>query len=208
MKLDLYTQEGNKKGAIEVPDALFSAPVNEGLIHLSVVRHLANARQANAHTKTRGEVRGGGRKPWKQKGTGRARAGSSRSPIWKGGGIIFGPRNTRNYSVRMNKKAWRGALTSVLSQKASQEQVFALESFQLEAPKTKAFAHMLALLPKHRSLLVVLPEKSDLIEKSACNLPNVKVVLVNYISPYDLLRYEKIMFMEPSVKKAEELFAK
>jgi large subunit ribosomal protein L4 len=208
VKIDLYEQSGTKKGTVDAPDAMFKAPVNDELIRLSVIRQLSNNRIATAHVKTRGEVRGGGKKPWRQKGTGRARFGSSRNPIWKGGGVAFGPRNVRNYELNMPKKARRSALFSCLSQKVSDNQVFALDAYSAKAPKTKDFAVMVDKLPKGRSLLVVLDKKDEMIEKSAGNLPNVKTILVDYLNPYDLLNYENIMFMEASIKKAEELFLK
>lgn len=206
MKIDLYLQSGEKKGAVEVSDDIFMAPVNDELIRLSVIRQLANARQASAHVKHRGEVRGGGKKPWRQKGTGRARFGSTRNPIWRGGGVAFGPRNTRNYTLNMPKKARRAALFSCLSQKAAENQVFALEAYMAQAPKTKDFNMLVNKLPVGRSLLLVLDKKDEVIEKSARNLPHVKTILVDYLNPHDLLRFENIMFMEASLKRAEELF--
>ena len=137
MKIDLYQQSGVKKGSVEVSDKMFKAPINEELIRLAVLRQLANARQSNAHSKTRGEIRGGGRKPWRQKGTGHARPGSSRSPLWRHGGVVFGPRNVRNYKKDMPAKERRAALFSSLSKKAADEGVFALDSFKVKAPKTK-----------------------------------------------------------------------
>lgn len=194
------------KGTVEASDILFKAPVNEELVRLALVRQMANARQATAHVKTRGEVRGGGKKPWRQKGTGRARVGSSRNPVWRGGGVAFGPRNTRNYSLRMSQRARQGALYSLLSSKAAEKNVFALEAFETSQPKTKDFAQLLSKLPQHRSLLVVMAEKNEGLQKSANNLPHVKTLLVNYLNPHDLMKYEKVMFLEASLKKAEELF--
>jgi len=209
MKIDLYTQEGEKKGTVDVAEAMFNAPVNEGLVHLSVLRQLANARTGTtAHVKTRADVRGGGKKPWKQKGTGRARFGSTRNPVWRGGGVAHGPSNARNYDINMTKKARRGALFSALSQKAKDSEVFALNSYKAKEPKTKDFAGMVAKLPVTRSLLVVLSEKDSVLEKSAHNIPNVKVIQVGYLNPMDLLKYEKIMFLQSALKKAEELFLK
>ncbi|PIZ71263.1 50S ribosomal protein L4 [Candidatus Peregrinibacteria bacterium CG_4_10_14_0_2_um_filter_43_11] len=206
MKLDLYEQSGAKKGTVDVSDSMFQVPVHEELIRLAVLRQQANARQSNACTKTRGEVRGGGKKPWRQKGTGRARFGSSRNPIWRGGGIVFGPIGEANYSKNLPKKARRLALFSSLSQKATEGSVFVLDSFEVKTPKTKVFMDMVGKLPVERSLLVVLSEKDSNLEKSANNLPNVKTILVNYLNIFDLLKYEKIMFLEPALKKAEELF--
>ncbi len=208
MTIDLYEQSGNKKGEIEVNKKIFAAPLREELMRLAVIRQLANARQVCAHVKKRGDVRGGGKKPWKQKGTGRARFGSSRNPIWRGGGVAFGPSNKRNFKKAMPKKARRAALFSGLSQKASQKSIFALNQFKIKSPKTKEFIKLLEQLPVKKSLLIILNEKDRNLEKSVSNLPNVKAILVNYINLHDLLKYEKIMFMEPALKKAEELFLK
>ena len=208
MKIDLYTQSGDKKGTVDVSDAMFKAEVNDELIRLSVIRQLSNSRQGNAHVKTRADVRGGGSKPWRQKGTGRARFGSSRNPVWRGGGVAFGPRNIRNFKIEMPKKARRSALYSCLSQKAADSKVFALDAYKPVSggPKTKDFAATLKKLPQGRSLLIVLEKKDEVLEKSAGNLPDVKTILVDYLNPHDLLTFDNIMFMEPSLKKAEELF--
>lgn len=206
MKLDLYLQSGAKKGTVEASDALFKAPINDELMRLFVIRQQSNARQANAHTKTRGVIRGGGKKPWRQKGTGRARAGSTRSPLWRGGGVVFGPLNDRNYFKRMNKKARRAALFSALSQQATADNIFALDSFEGKEPKTKVFADLLKKLPFKRSLLVVIPAKDRILEKSAGNIPKVKTLLAQYLNVFDILKYEKIMFLAPALKKAEQLF--
>lgn len=206
MKIDLYTQKGEKKGTTDVSESIFNAPVNDELVRLSLIRQMSNARRAIAHSKNRGEVRGGGRKPWRQKGTGRARFGSTRNPIWRGGGVAFGPRNTRNFDKNMPKKARRNALFSILSQKASANEIFALDSYKVDVPKTKDFNTLLGKLPVTRSLLIVSQEKNLSLEKSVSNIPNVKLILVNYLNPHDLLKYEKIMFLEPALKKAEELF--
>jgi len=208
MKIDLYTQAGSKKGSVEVSDKMFKAPLNEELIRLAVVRQMANARQANAHVKTRGEIRGGGRKPWRQKGTGHARQGSTRSPLWRHGGVAFGPRNVRNYSLSMPVQARRQALFSSLSQKTGDDNVFALDEFKVKAPKTREFAAMLKKLPAARTLLVVIAEKDKNLEKSAANIPNVKIILADYLNARDILNHDKIMFMEPAIKKAEKLFLK
>lgn len=208
MKLDLYTQAGDKKGTVDGNKALFEAKVNEELMRLALIRQLSNARTATAQTKKRGEVRGGGKKPWRQKGTGRARFGSSRNPIWRGGGVAFGPSTDRNFEKAMPKKARRAALFSGLSQKAAEKAVFALDKFEFKAPKTKEFETLFKKLPVDRSLLVVLSKSDVNVEKSLKNMPNVKAILVDYLNLHDLLKYEKVMFMESALKKAEELFLK
>ena len=206
MKLDLYTQKGEKKGTVDVNDVMFKAPVKEELMRLALMRQMAHARQGNAHTKQRGEVSGGGRKPWRQKGTGRARFGSSRNPVWRSGGIAFGPRNDRNYTKLMNKKERRAALFSGLSLKAESNQIFALDTYASKEPKTKEFQAMMEKLPAKGTTLIVIPESDMMVEKSAGNLPNVKVIVANYLNLHDILKYENIMFLEPALKKAEELF--
>lgn len=208
MKLDLYQQSGEKKGTIEASDKLFKAKVKEELMRLVLLRELANARQSNAHTKTRGEVRGGGKKPFKQKHTGHARQGSSRSPVWPGGGIAFGPRSNRNFTLKLPRGAVRVALRSALSQKASEQAVIALDKFAVKAPKTKDFVAMLKKLPVKRSLLLVLGEKDAGLEKSVRNVPKVKAVQVDYLNLHDLMKYTNVMFLESALKKAETLFAK
>lgn len=208
MKIDLYQQSGEKKGTIDASDKLFKAAIKEELMRLVLVRQLANARQATASTKTRGEVRGGGHKPIKQKHTGKARQGSTRSPVWPGGGIAFGPRGNRNFTLKIPKSAQRSALFSALSQKAASHEVIALDKFETKTPATKAFASMVKKLPVKRSLLVVMGEKDVGIEKSSKNIPNVKTVLVDYLNLHDLMKYTTVMFMESALKKAETLFVK
>jgi large subunit ribosomal protein L4 len=208
MKLDLYQQSGEKKGTVDASDKLFKAAIKEELMRLVLLRQLANARQATACTKTRGEVRGGGHKPVKQKHTGRARQGSTRSPVWPGGGIAFGPRGNRNFTLKITKSAARGALFSALSQKAANHAVIALDKFESKTPTTKEFASMMKKLPMDRSLLVVMGEKNASLEKSARNVKNAKTILVDYLNLHDLMKYTNVMFLESALKKAETLFAK
>lgn len=206
MKIDLYTTSGEKKGAVEVKEAMFQAPVNNELMRLALVRQQAHIRRSTANTKRRGEIRGGGHKPRPQKGSGHSRQGSTRSPLWPGGGITFGPLTERNYTQRMSKQSRRQALFSALSQKTAEDGVFALEVLKLDKPKTKTFAQLMSKLPVKRSLLVVLSEKNLPLEKSISNIPNAKTILVDYLNVLDLLKYEKVAFLEPSIQKAEELF--
>lgn len=206
MKIDLYTQKGEKKGQLEVSDVLFHAPINDEAVRLLLMRQQANERHAIAHTKTRGEVIGSTRKLYRQKGTGRARTGSAKNPIRRGGGVIFGPRNVRTFTKRMPKSARRVALFSLLSQKAGKADIFALENYLAPSPKTKDFAALVQKLPASKSLLVVLDQRHDVLEKSAANVPQVKTILVNYINPFDLLKYDKILFLQAALKRAEELF--
>ncbi|HMR01149.1 MAG TPA: 50S ribosomal protein L4 [Candidatus Gracilibacteria bacterium] len=205
-KVALYNQKGDKKGDVTVSDAIFAAKFNEDLIHQALVRQLANARLGMiAHTKTRAEVRGGGRKPFRQKGTGRARQGSTRSPQQIGGGVAHGPRNNRNFKKDMPKKQRRLALFSALSAKLGENKIIALDKYEGEV-KTKPFAEMLKKLPIEKEVLVVVAEKNELIQKSSSNIPFAKSLLVNYLNIADLQKYDTVLFEEAALKKIEEVF--
>lgn len=206
MKIDLYNQNGEKKGQIELPKEFFEKPFNKDLIHQAFVRQMANARKPIAHTKTKGEVRGGGKKPYAQKGTGRARQGSIRNPHFIGGGVAHGPRNTRNFKKDMPKTQRRNALFSALSQKARENSIFALDKYEASEAKTKIFAEMIKKLPIERNVLIVIPEKDKLITRSSRNLPNVKTILVNYLNIADLAKYRKVLFLEKALDKIKEIF--
>ncbi|MFC1655569.1 50S ribosomal protein L4 [Patescibacteria group bacterium] len=206
MKADLYTQTGEKKGQVELAKEFFEVPFNADLIHQGLVRQQANSRSPIAHVKQRSDVRGGGRKPFRQKGTGSARQGSRRAPNLKGGGVIFGPRNTRNFEVDMPKKQRRKALFSALSAKAKNNEIFALENYEAKEVKTKPFAEMVKKLPVDRNVLVVIPGKDEMVQKSSANIPNVKTIIVNYLNIADLQKYRKVMFLSESLKKLEEVF--
>lgn len=206
MKADLYTQTGEKKGQVELAKEFFEVPYNADLIHQALVRQQANARNPIAHTLTKDEVRGGGRKPYRQKGTGSARQGSRRNPHFKGGGVVFGPRNTRNFEVAMPKKQRRKALFSALSAKAKNNEIFALENYDAKEVKTKQFAEMIKKLPVERSVLVVIPGKNEIVQKSSANIANVKTILVNYLNIADLQKFKKVMFLKEALKKMEEVF--
>ena len=206
-KITLYNQQGEKKGDVQVSDTIFGAKFNQDLIHQALVRQQANARVSEiTHTKTKGEVRGGGRKPFPQKGTGRARQGSIRNPHWKGGGVAFGPRNNRNYTQMMPKKQRRLALFSALSSKLTDGKIIALDKYEAKEAKTKNFMAMLHKLPIEKDVLILIPEKDDTVQKSSANLPYVKTMLVNYLNIRDLQRFDQILFFEKSLKKMEELF--
>ena len=206
MKVDLYKQSGEKSGSLELPKEIFEVDYNEELIHQALVRQLANKRVAIAHTKTRGEVRGGGRKPFRQKGTGNARQGSTRSPNLRGGGVVFGPRNNRNFSKDMPKKQRRKALFSALSEKARNNEVIGLESYEAKEPKSKEFAAMLGKLPVDRNALVVIAGKDAIIQKSSSNIANAKTILAGYLNIHDLQKYKKVIFLKDSISKMEEVF--
>jgi large subunit ribosomal protein L4 len=206
MKIDLYTQEGVKNGTLDLPKEMFEVPFNMDLIHQALVRQTANERVNLAHTKLREDVRGGGRKPYKQKGTGNARQGSIRSAQWRGGAIIFGPRNNRNFSKDMPKKQRRQALFSALSVKAKENQIIALEGYKADKPKTKTFEALIKKLPIKRNVLIVLPEKNEIIEKSAANLSNVKIITAGYVNIRDLRDYRMVLLLKDAVAKMQETF--
>lgn len=206
MKIDVYNQKGEKKGQMELPSEIFEQEASEGLIHSSLIRQLSNGRQSPAHTKTKGEVSGGGAKPWRQKGTGRARQGSRRNPHWRGGGVAFGPRNDRNYTKLMPQKMRQKALFGILSARAKENKVIAIDTYTADAPRTKDFAQLMKKLPVQRKTLIIIPEKNHVIQKSTSNLPNVKTIIVNYLNPADLLSCTSLLFFEEAIVKLPEIF--
>jgi len=194
---------GNK---VNLNSEVFAIEPNNQVMFDAVQVYQSNMRQATAKTKTRAEVRGGGKKPWRQKGTGRARAGSNRSPIWVGGGTVFGPVGTQNYKLSMNKKSHALALKSALSLKATKEAIVVVD--ELKAEKTKDFATMLAALKIDGKCLVVLSEENASLERAARNIPSVKVVLTNNVCVYDLLNVEKVLFTVDAVNAMNSAFTK
>lgn len=201
MQVTVKNMAGEQVGEVELSDSVFAAPINKGLMHQAFVRQLANARLGTHKTKTRSEVRGGGRKPWRQKGTGRARHGSIRSPIWVGGGTVFGPA-PRKYEKKMPKKMRQAALRSALSVKADSGQLVVVDELAMDVPKTKAMIQTLrALGIDGQSALIVLPEKNRTVERSANNLPNVKTLLSGYINIRDLLGYDVLVLSQDSVEQ-------
>lgn len=209
MKIDVYTEAGTKKGSVDLPSALFDAPIREGLMHLAVQRQQNNRRTANAHVKSRGEVQGSTRKLFQQKGTGRARRGSVRSPLLRGGGKIFGPRNVRNYEKDMPKKMRRAALFSCLSSRAKDGIIVGLESYSNDI-KTKKLQDLLKKmsLPLGRKIVIVIPEQHKGLQLSARNIPRVKTVQAAYLNPEDILSAHNIVFLVDALKVAEETFTK
>lgn len=203
----IYNYEGQSVGQMELPDRLFAITPNPGLVHEAVMAQRANARHAIASTKTRGMVHGGGKKPWKQKGTGRARQGSIRSPQWKGGGVVFGPSSERNFSLKMNRKAKRKALSMVLTDKLLREKLFVLEAVNKTSIKTKAFASTMQKLPVDRTTLIVLGGSDPLTVRMARNLSSVKVVTVNSLNILDLLTYRSVVFMKDAISALEQIYA-
>lgn len=192
MKVDVVNMQGKKVTTAELPAAIFEAPIKNDLMHQALVRQLANARLGTHKTKSRGEVRGGGRKPWRQKGTGRARHGSRRSPIWVGGGKVHTPR-PRKYAQKMPRKMRRAALRSALSAKASNNLITVLDSFLVEQPKTKEMASALETLVGQQSALILLPEANDSVEKSVRNLTGAKALRAAYLNVRDLLRFDRLI---------------
>lgn len=205
-KIDVYNVEGKKVSDIELADSVFGIKPNEKIVHSVLVNYLANQRQGTANTKTRAEVSGGGRKPWRQKGTGRARQGSIRAPQWFKGGIALGPK-PRDYSYTLNKKEKRLAIRSVLSSKVLENNLIVVDSLPFKEIKTKNMVLALSNLKVEGKTLIVLPEKNENVQKSARNIEGVKTSLVNTINVYDLLKYNKLVLTVDAVKSLEEVYA-
>ena len=201
----LFNIEGNKVGEVALNDNVFNVEVNAAVLHQVVVAQLANKRQGTQSAKTRAEVRGGGIKPWKQKGTGRARQGSIRSPQWAGGGIVFAPK-PRDYRVSLPKSMRRVAMKSALTSKVLENEMIVLESLVLDAPKTKTIAAMLTAFDVKKALIVTL-ESNNNVYKSGRNIEGIQVMPVNNINVYDLLKYEKLIITKDAVSKLEEVYA-
>lgn len=204
-KLALYNQQGEQVGELDVLPALFAAPVKKGALYYTAMVQSARRRRGTASVRTRGEVSGGGDKPWPQKGTGRARHGSTRSPIWTGGGVAFGPR-PRSYKLQVPKKVRRAALYSVLSARARQGKVLVVEEIALSAPKTKTVAGFLNKLNAARSALIVTARPEQNLIKSARNLPSVATTIAEQLNVLDILTYEYLVFTREALEKAQEVF--
>jgi large subunit ribosomal protein L4 len=207
MQVPLYNQAGQTIGTTELRDEIFAIEPNKPVMHQALVRQLANARQGNADTKTRAQVAGGGAKPWKQKGTGRARQGSTRSPQFRHGGIVFGP-TPRSYAQKMPLKMRRLALRSALSAKAAEGQIRIVEELKLDAPKTRTLETILGGLQIQASALIVLPEANPTVQKSAANIPDVKTLRANYLNVRDLLGYDFLVLPLGAVKVIESYLGK
>ena len=205
-KIDVYNIEGKKVSDIELADSVFGIEPNEKIVHSVLVNYMANQRQGTSNTKTRAEVSGGGRKPWRQKGTGRARQGSIRAPQWIKGGIALGPK-PRSYKYTVNKKEKRLAIKSVLSSKVIENNLVVVDSMNFDAIKTKNMVSALNNLKVEGKTLIVLPEKNENVQKSARNIEGVKTSLVNTINVYDLLKYNKLVLTVDAVKSLEEVYA-
>ncbi|MBQ2801565.1 MAG: 50S ribosomal protein L4 [Lachnospiraceae bacterium] len=203
--VSVYNMEGNEVGKIELNDAIFGVEVNEHLVHMAVVQQLANKRQGTQKAKTRSEVSGGGRKPWRQKGTGHARQGSIRAPQWTGGGVVFAP-TPRDYSFKLNKKEKRAALKSALTSKVQENKFIVLDELKLDEVKTKKFAAVLGNLNVDKAL-VVLNDNDQNVVLSARNIPEVKTALTNTINVYDILKYNTVIATKAAVATIEEVYA-
>ncbi len=201
----LYKQDGSENGTVDLNDAIWAIEPNENAVFDAVIMQRASLRQGTSKVKNRHEVSGGGRKPWRQKGTGRARQGSIRSPQWRGGGIVFGP-HPRSYSYTINKKVRRLAIKSVLSQKVLDNELVVVDAFAFDAPKTKAFAQSLAALKVSEKALVVL-DGDDNAALAARNLPNVKVVAADGINVLDVVKFNKLILTQSALQKIEEALA-
>lgn len=205
-KVPVFNMEGQQVGEIDLNDKVFGSEVNEPLLHQAVVAYLANKRQGTASTKTRGEVRGGGRKPWRQKGTGRARHGSIRSPIWVGGGTVFGPK-PRDYRQQLPKKMRRAAVRSALSAKVNAGDLIVLDELKVTEPKTRIMAKVLQKLQAADGALIVTAQKDVLLERSTRNIPGVSLLNAQDLNAYDVLRGRKLIITRDGVARVEEVFA-
>ena len=203
--VSVYNMEGNEVGKMDLNDAVFGVEVNEHLVHMAVVAQLANNRQGTQKAKTRSEVSGGGRKPWRQKGTGHARQGSTRAPQWTGGGIVFAP-TPRDYTIRLNKKEKRAALKSALTSRVLENKFIVVDELKLDEIKIKKFQNVLNNLKVNKALVVV-DENSDNVVKSAKNIQSVKTAYVNTINVYDILKYNTVVATKAAVANIEEVYA-
>ena len=204
--VSVYNMEGSEVGKLDLNDSVFAVDVNEHLMHMAVVLQLANKRQGTQKAKTRSEVSGGGRKPWRQKGTGHARQGSTRSPQWTGGGVVFAP-TPRDYSFKMNKKEKAGAIKSALTTKVNEEKFFVMDSLKFDEIKTKKMVSVLDALKVNKALVVLDGEDNDNVEVSARNIAGVRTVYSNAINVYDILKYGTIIITKSAVAKLEEVYA-
>ncbi len=204
-KVSVYNMEGNQVGDIELSDGVFGVEVNEHLVHMAVVSQLANNRQGTQSAKTRSEVSGGGRKPWRQKGTGHARQGSTRSPQWTGGGVVFAPK-PRDYSFKLNKKERRIALKSALTSRVQDNKFIVVDALKMDEVKTKTFANTLTNLKVNKAL-VILNENDSNVVLSARNIPSVKTALTNTINVYDIMKYDTVVIDKAAVATIEEVYA-
>ena len=203
-KVAIVDITGKKVGEYELSENTFGQPVNQFVLHEVVRAHLANCRQGTQSALTRAEVSGGGIKPWRQKGTGRARQGSTRSPQWRHGGVVFAPK-PRDYSIRVNKKVKRLAMKSALSSKVNENEIIVFDALDLKEPKTREMVKVLKAVETDKAL-IVLPESNETVERASANIPNVKTTLVGTLSVYEILKYQKLILTKESVAKIEEVY--
>ena len=203
--VSVYNMDGQEVGKMDVADSVFAADVKENLVHLAVVQHLAALRQGTQKAKTRGEVSGGGRKPWRQKGTGHARQGSTRSPQWTGGGVVFAP-VPRDYSFKLNKKEKRAALKSALSSRVQEDKFLVLDELKFDEIKTKKFADVLNNLKVSKAVVILADDDQNVI-LSARNIPGVITASINTINTYDIMKYSTVIATKDAVAKIEEVYA-
>ena len=203
--VSVFNMAGKEVDKLELNDAVFAAPINEHLVHMAVVQQLANKHQGTQSAKTRSEVSGGGKKPWRQKGTGHARQGSTRSPQWTGGGVVFAPK-PRDYSFKMNKKEKNAAIKSVLTSKVNDSKFIVLDELKLEGIKTKEVVAVLKNLNVEKALIVT-ADKDENVVLSARNIPTVRTALTNTINVYDMLKYDTVVITKDAVAKIEEVYA-
>lgn len=206
-RVSLYNTSGEQVGEIDLSDSVFGIPVHQSVMHDAVVAYLANQRQGTHDTKTRGEVSGGGRKPWRQKGTGRARHGSIRSPIWRGGGIVFGP-HPRDYSIRLPRKVRRLAVRSALSSKVESGNIVVLDELKLDRPKTKDMVRILENLKVNNKALVVTAGIDQNVIRSARNIPGIKSTTAGFLNAYDILAHQTLVITRDAVNQVEEVLAR
>ena len=204
-KVAVYNMEGKEVGSIELSDSIFGVEINEHLVHMAVLQQLANKRQGTQKAKTRSEVRGGGRNPWRQKGTGHARQGSTRSPQWTGGGVVFAP-VPRDYSFKLNKKEKRAALKSALTSRVAENKFVVVDELKLDEIKTKKFVEVLKNLQVEKAL-VVLNEMDKNVIASAANIPTVKTSQINELNVFDVLKYDTVVVTKAAVATIEEVYA-
>ena len=203
----VYNQEGKEMSEIELNEAIFGLPWNDDLVHQAVRVAFANQRPVLASTKDRSEVRGGGRKPWRQKGTGRARHGSIRSPLWKGGGVTFGPTSERNFKLKINKKMAQKALITALSGKAKDNEILILDDLKLPAPKTKEMAKVMLNFSQIKNALLVISEPNENVKRASKNLPNLEIININNLNILDILKYQYVILTKDGIEYLNKKYA-
>ena len=208
LNIRVYNQEGKEVSELGLNKAVFGLPWNADLVHQAVRTALASQRQVLASTKDRSEVRGGGRKPWRQKGTGRARHGSIRSPLWKGGGITFGPTSKRNFKLKINKKMARKAFLTALSTKARDSELLVLDDLKLSAPKTKEMAKIMKNFPQVKNGLLALAKKSEDLKRTGRNLPNLNITNIDNLNILDILKYKYLIFTKDGIEYLNKKYSK